>query len=102
MEIKTAKKEIKIEQKINLIDGCFTANEAKDIIASILKVKINFHKLQRLSRIEGNAVDTCEFDNSRINELLNEQQIAKKFFKDIRLQGKKLKINSTIHITAED
>ena len=93
---------IKTNQKINLIDGDFTASEAADIINDVLKVKINFHKIQRLSITEGNSENKCEFDNARINELLNEQEIAKQFFSQARMQGKKLKMTSTIHITIED
>ncbi len=102
METTLAPTPAKTEQKINLIDGSFTPSEAADIINDVLLVKINFHKLQRLSITEGNLNDTCEYDSSRIDELLAEQQIAKDFFKNIRLQGKKLKINSTINITVED
>lgn len=98
----TSPSNTKTEQKINLIDGRFTASEAADIIKDVLNVKINFHKLHRLSITEGDSNDACEFDNGRIDELLNEQEIAKEFFKDVRLQGKKLKISSTIHITVED
>lgn len=98
----TVPNHVKTEQKINLIEGRFTANEAADIINDVLKVKINFHKLHRLSITEGDSNDACEYDNGRIDALLNEQQIAKNFFKDAKLQGKKLKIQSTIHITVED
>jgi hypothetical protein len=93
---------IKTNQKIDLINGNFTASEASHIINAVLKVKINFHKLQRLSITEGNEADTCEFDSGRIAELMNEQEIAKKFFSQARLEGKKLKMTSTIHIEIED
>lgn len=93
---------IKSDQKINLIDGTFKASEAADIINDVLKVKINFHKLQRLSITEGDQEDACEYDSGRIDELLNEQRIAKDFFKLARLQGKKLKMTSTIHISIEE
>jgi len=89
-------------QSINLIDGTFTASEASHIINAVLDVKINFHKLNRLSITEGNADDACEYDSSRIQELINEKEIAKQFFKNIRTEGRKLKINSTISISAED
>lgn len=92
----------KTTQKINLIDGSFKASEASDIISSVLKVKINFHKLNRLSITEGNDKDDCEFDSGRINELLNEQQIAKEFFAQARLEGKKIKMRSVIQIEIED
>lgn len=93
---------VKSDQKINLIDGVFKASEAADIINDVLKVKINFHKLQRLSITEGNQEDACEYDSGRIDELLNEQKIAKDFFRQARIQGKKLKMTSTIHISIED
>ena len=102
MDTLTLTNETITEQKINLIDGCFTASEASDIINNILKVKINFHKLQSMTLLEGNVNDPCEFDSTRIHELLNDQKIAKEFFKDVRLNGKKLKINSTINISLED
>ena len=89
-------------QKINLIDGIFTASEASDIINSVLKVKINFHKLHRLSITEGNEKDECAYDSSRITELMNEQIIAKEFFSQARLEGKKLKMSGIIQIEIEE
>ena len=92
----------KTTQKIDLIDGTFTASEASDIINSVLKVKINFHKLQRLSITEGDDKDQCIYDSGRIAELMNEQVIAKEFFSQARLKGKKLKMRSVIQIEIED
>jgi uncharacterized protein with FMN-binding domain len=92
----------KTTQKINLIDGVFTASEASDIINSVLNVKINFHKLHRLSITEGNDKEACTFDNGRIAELMYEQKIAKEFFSQARLNGKTIKMHSVIHIEIED
>ena len=92
----------KTTQKIDLIDGVFTASEASDIINSVLKVKINFHKLNRLSITEGNNNNDCAYDSGRIDELMNEQNIAKEFFSQARLNGKKLKMRSIIQIEIED
>lgn len=92
----------KTKQKIDLINGVFTTSEASDIINSVLKVKINFHKLNRLSITEGNNKDACEFDSARINELINEQQISKDFFSQARLNGKKIKMRSVIQIEIEE
>jgi len=100
--IETATMEVKTDQKINLIDGHFTASEAADIINAVLNVKINFHKLHRLSITEGNSGDECEYDSGRIDELLQEQIIAKEFFAQARLNGKKLKMSSIINISVED
>lgn len=90
------------EQKINLIDGAFTPSEAADILLKVLDVKINFHKLQRLSRTEGNANDECEFDNERLNELIKEKAIAEEFFTHTRTNGKKLRMKSIVSIEIED
>lgn len=89
-------------QKIDLIDGVFTASEASDIINSVLKVKINFHKLNRLSITEGDNTIDCTHDTGRIDELINEQNIAKDYFNQARLTGKKLKMRSIIQIEIED
>lgn len=92
----------KTTQKIDLINGSFTASEASDIINSVLNVKINFHKLQRLSITEGNNKDECIYDNARIDELIKERRIAKEYFSKARLEGKKLKMLSIIKIEIED
>lgn len=91
-----------LNQKIKLINGNFTSSEAKDILNGLLDIKINFHKLQRLSRTEGNMNDSCEFDTGRIIELIDSKQNLKPFLTDVRINGKKLKIESTITITVED
>ncbi|GAA3521847.1 hypothetical protein GCM10022393_40360 [Aquimarina addita] len=102
MEVLETKAKLKMEQKINLIDGSFTPSEAADVINSLLQEKINFHKLQRLSLIEGNTDDECIYDSDRIAELIAEQNTAKEFFKKARLEGRKITMNSTINITIED
>ncbi|MEL6811626.1 MAG: hypothetical protein AAFP76_09850 [Bacteroidota bacterium] len=89
-------------QKINLIDGCFSASEAAGIVNSILEVKINFHLSQRLARTKGDVSDFCEFDNSRMTELLAEQISCKEFFRRVYLEKKKLRMNSVIHISIEE
>jgi hypothetical protein len=90
------------KQNINLVDGNFTASEATDVINALLDAKINFHKLKRLSITEGNTNEKCEYDNNRIIELIDEKGFAKAFFSEARLQGKKLKMESTITITIEE
>lgn len=97
-----ATKEINLDQEIKLIDGSFSASNASDIINAVLDVKINFHKLQRLSRKEGNTNDVCEFDNERIIELIDAKQDAKAYFNNARLKGKKLKLESIITIQIEE
>lgn len=86
---------------INLIEGKFTTSEAVDIIYDVLDVKINFHKLQRLSKTEGNHNATCTYDNGRIQELIASQEEILKFFNELKTTGKKISIKSTIEISVE-
>ena len=88
----------KKHQNIDLVDGTFNVSDAADIINGILDVKINYHKLKRLSITEGNINDMCEYDTGRINELIQAKEDAKVFFNRLRHSGKKLKINGIISI----
>ena len=69
-----------------------------DIINGVLDVKINYHKIKRISITEGNTNDLCEYDTGRINELLQAKEDAKVFFNKLRHSGKKLRINGIISI----
>jgi hypothetical protein len=89
-------------QNIDLVDGIFSVSDASDIINGVLDVKINYHKLKRLSITEGNINDLCEYDTGRINELLQAKEDAKVFFKELRHSGKKLRINGIISIEEID
>ena len=99
--LETKKENLLSEQKIKLIDGLFSAKEAADIIDAVLNIKINHHKLKRLSITEGNSEDLCEYDNGRIDELLKAKQDAKEYFNAIKEFGGRLRINSFIDITLE-
>lgn len=86
------------QQNIDLVDGTFSVSDAADIINGVLDVKINYHKIKRLSITEGNTNDLCEYDTGRINELIEAKEKAKLFFNDLRQSGKKLRINGIISI----
>jgi hypothetical protein len=87
---------------ISLIDGKFTASEAADILNALLDKKINFHKIQRLKRLEGNSDDQCRFDSGRLGELTSEKDRLKTILREVRKDGKKLVITSTINIEITD
>ncbi|MDC6365441.1 MULTISPECIES: hypothetical protein [Flavobacteriaceae] len=93
---------VKTNQKIQLVDGTFTASEALDVITSLLNEKINFHKLQRLSWCEGNQDANTKYPDGRIAELENEIKIARKFISSVRQEGKRLKIDGILNITLEE
>ena len=98
---KISKIEIK-EQKIQLVNGEFTPSQASDIITSLIKQKINFHKLEILQSWEKNNTHNQEPLNSRIQELEKEQKTAKDFIKKMRSEGKKLKIDGILTLTYAD
>ena len=91
----SASKEIKA---VSLIDGKFTPSQAADILNVMIDKKINFHKLQVLSRVEGNELDQCTFDKDRLTDLQNNKIRLNEIIKDARANGLKLKLSSTISI----
>ncbi|NAY91995.1 hypothetical protein GTQ34_08695 [Muricauda sp. JGD-17] len=93
---------IDTKQKIQLVDGTFTASEANDVIQALLDEKINFHKLQRLSWCEGDKNANTKFPDERIKELEKEKRIAKDFINSIRGEGKRLRIDGILKITLEE
>lgn len=95
-ELETVKQ---TKQAIRLVDGKFTASEAAHVVNSLLNEKINFHKLKRLSLLEGNCNDTTAYDNGRIEELENEKIVAQEFIANMRELGLKLEIKGTLEIT---
>lgn len=89
-------------QTLNLIDGTFTKREALNIINSVVDLKINFHKLHRLSIQEGNEKDECKYDSTRIEELMKDKKETKAFLRALESKGQNIKISSTVTISLED
>lgn len=87
---------------VKLIDGTFTAAEARDLISALIGQKINFHKVQRRSIWEGNEGKPADFPNGRIVELARDKQKAKKFFAALKQQGLNVRITGTLEITVEE
>ena len=84
--------------KLNLVDGTYTASEASDVINALIREKINFHKLHRLSITEGDMnCDTCE-DNSRMAQLRRSQIEFKEFCQEARLAGKRIKVSGILDV----
>jgi hypothetical protein len=91
-----------LDKQLKLIEGTFSKREALDIISNVVDVKINFHKLERLSKREGNVNDACTYDNTRITELINDRLDIKAFLTSLEANGCNIKISSTIHISVEN
>jgi len=92
----------KDQQTLKLIEGTFTKREALNIINSVVDVKINFHKVHRLSIQEGNENDECKFDNSRIQELMESKKETKAFLRALESKGQNIKITSTVTISLKE
>lgn len=91
-----------VKTEVQLIDGVFTPSEAKDVINALIKEKINFHKIHRLSIWEGNENDDTTFDDSRVSQLLREKENFKDVYKEAMLSGKRIKINGILDIEFVD
>lgn len=91
-----------IIHKVKLVDGVFTASETSDVINALIDEKINFHKIHRLSLNEGNMYSDTSYDDSRVNELIRDKQEFKSFCHEARLEGKKVRIQGTLHLEILD
>jgi hypothetical protein len=99
METKVLEKKPQaISQKVELVNGVFTASETADLINNLIDEKINFHKIQRLQRWEGNHnCDTGDL-NSRIAELEQEREKTTAFISKLRQSGKAFRILGRLEI----
>ena len=100
--VATSPEVAKDKHQISLIDGCFSATEAQDILTPMLAKKINFHQVKRMSLFEKDHSDACASDRDRIIELEEAKIKAEDIFLQAKLEGKKVKMQSIIHITLED
>jgi len=91
-----------ILHQVKLIDGTFTPSEAKDVINTLIKEKINFHKIHRLSMSEGNVNTDTSFDDGRVNELLRAKGDFGNVYAEAKANGKKLRITGTLDIEMID
>ena len=103
MQTKELEKAAETLQKVQLVNGVFTPSEAADIIGSLIDEKINFHKIQRLQRWEGNhKCDTGDL-NDRITELEQDRAQALEFIARIRKEGgKALRINGILEMSVAE
>ena len=89
-------------QKIRLVDGTFTPSEASDVVSSLIREKINFHKIQRLGMfIHDEDEDAAEL-NQRVQELMDERKRAKAIIAEARARGLNVRINGILEVTFED
>jgi hypothetical protein len=82
-------------ENLQLIDGKFIPENAREILTDLIKSKIQFHKRNKLN---GNIV----FSESRINELENMLIIIESIIDEAAQKNKKIIINGIIDIKLVD
>lgn len=102
METKELIKPGKIKQKVQLVKGEFSPSDASYVIMSLIDEKINFHKIQRLQKWEGNHRASTNDLDDRIAELEREKDVAREFIAKSRKLNKNLKINGILEIMISD
>mmetsp|Transcript_28456 Transcript_28456/g.92953 ORF Transcript_28456/g.92953 Transcript_28456/m.92953 type:complete len:97 (-) Transcript_28456:201-491(-) len=91
-----------VTHKLNLVDGKFTAMEAKEVINSLIDEKINFHKIHRLAMCEGDINSDTTFDDGRVGELLREKENFRNIYLEAKKAGKQVRINGILEIEILD
>jgi hypothetical protein len=82
-------------ENLQLIDGKFIPENAREILTDLIKSKIQFHKRNKLN---GNIV----FSEQRINELENMLVIIESIIDEAAQKNKKIIINGIIDIKLVD
>lgn len=84
-------------QKLQLINGEFNPNDAKNIILSLINSKIQYHQLEIFSMQERFGIEATHSIN-RIEELKLTTRDVKEIIKEAESQGLKLKVTSIVEI----
>ncbi|MFZ6664118.1 hypothetical protein [Peijinzhouia sedimentorum] len=85
-------------EKLTLIEGTFSDEEAKEILMNIFSTKVNFHEVKNFSSIErfGEVDATAQ---KRIPDLKREVEKLTKILAEARATNKQITINSEINIS---
>ena len=88
-------------EKLKLIEGDFSFNEAKEILTSMFNSKINFHNIQNWSSQERFGKDD-ETAQRKVRLLKNEIEKLEEIILNAKSQNKKLVIKSEIIISLKE
>jgi hypothetical protein len=88
-------------EKLNLIEGNFSKEEAREILMSVFSSKINFHRLKNFSSQEryGKQDETAQ---KRLPELKKEIEKVLQIVSEAKSTNKRLLITSEIVIQLSD
>lgn len=94
-------KKMEVTNKLTLIEGSFTAEEAKEILLNIFSTKINFHEMKNFSSQERFGKED-EIAQMRIPKLKNEIENVLQLISVANLNKNKLTITSEINISLSE
>ena len=85
-------------EKITLINGQFSSEEAQEILMNILSSKIRFHEMKNFSSQE-RLGEPDKIAQKRIPELKEEMEKIKKLIAQTQSSNQQMNINSEINIS---
>ncbi len=92
---------MKRTEKLTLIDGSFTYEEAKEILINIFSSKINFHTMKNWSSQERFGKED-EIAQKRIPALRKEIKKLDRILTKAKAKNKKLVVSSEINIAIQE
>lgn len=93
---------VEVIQKVNLVDNCYSPQEAKDLISELVETKLEFLKIQNLKEFIRDSSCDCRPGSLRIEELKQDLMEMKKVLDQSRVKGRGVKVNCTLQISYDD
>jgi hypothetical protein len=81
----------------NLIDGTFSAEDARKIVIELIQSKINFHE-REVMRLEEQGENPAH-SRKRIERLKDSADCLINYLSNKELEGKKLKVKSVVELS---
>lgn len=92
---------MKKTEKLTIINGDFTSDEAKEVLMDLFRSKINFHTVKNWSSQERFGKDDL-IAQERIPALTNEMQKLEEILIEAKNNNKRIVVNSDIYISLEE
>lgn len=89
---------MKQDETLKLINGEFTAEQAREILTNVITTKIHFHQMKNFSSLERFSKED-EIAMTRLPELKRELKRALAFLQTPEFSNKKIQIQSEIKIS---
>jgi hypothetical protein len=98
----TSKDVIKTSQKVQLVEGEFSPDQASKVLYALIDQKINFYKIESHQQWEKDHHADINPLKERIAELEKEKRKVTEFISNLQAEGKKFQINGVIEISLID